>query len=110
MEEEVTRAANAPKADLTKLQCGNLIYADTKSSISFADKFLSDVAANTNLNVGKNFVPVRLEADNIFNFPFCVWSGGDSRKYHHGEFSHPFDYAKFWPVVAHGREPAVKAK
>ena len=75
MEEEVTRAANAPKADLTKLQCGNLVYAGTKSSICFADKFLSDVAANTNLNVGKNFVPVRLEADNVFDFPFCVWSG-----------------------------------
>ena len=75
MEEEVTRAANAPKADLTKLQCGNLVYAGTKSSICFADKFLSDVAANTNLNVGKNFVPVRLDADNVFDFPFCVWSG-----------------------------------
>ena len=75
MEEEVTRAANAPKADLTKLQCGNLVYAGTKSSICFADKFLSDVAEKTNLNVGKNFVPVRLEADNVFDFPFCVWSG-----------------------------------
>ena len=75
MEEEVARVANAPKADLTKLQCGNLVYAGTKSSICFADKFLSDVAANTNLNVGKNFVPVRLDADNVFDFPFCVWSG-----------------------------------
>ncbi len=75
MEEEVTRAANAPKADLTKLQCGNLVYAGTKSSICFADKFLSDVAEKTNLNVGKNFVPVRLDADNVFDFPFCVWSG-----------------------------------
>ena len=66
MEEEVTRAANAPKADLTKLQCGNLVYAGTKSSICFADKFLSDVAAKTNLNVGKNFIPVRLDADHVF--------------------------------------------
>jgi hypothetical protein len=78
MEEEVTRAANAPKADLTKLQCGNLVYAGTKSSICFADKFLSDVALKTNLNVGKNFVPVRLDADHVFDFPFCVWSGEEN--------------------------------
>ena len=78
MEDEVTRAANAPKADLTKLQCGNLVYAGTKSSICFADKFLSDVAAKTNLNVGKNFVPARLDADHVFNFPFCVWSGEEN--------------------------------
>ena len=78
MEEEVTRAANAPKADLTKLQCGNLVYAGTKSSICFADKFLSDVAEKTNLNVGKTFVPVRLDADNVFDFPFCVWSGEEN--------------------------------
>lgn len=77
LEEAVTKAANAPNADLTKLQCGNLVYATNKSSICFADKFLSDVAKQTNLNVGKNFVPVRLDADNAFDFPFCVWSGED---------------------------------
>ncbi len=75
LEEAVTKAASAPNADLTKLQCGNLVYAGTKSSICFADKFLSDVAKQTSLNVGKNFVPVRLDADTAFDFPFCVWSG-----------------------------------
>ena len=77
MEKALVKAAEAPNADLTKLQCGNLVYAGTKSSICFADKFLSDVARQTNLNVGKNFVPVRLDADNAFDFPFCVWSGED---------------------------------
>ncbi len=75
LEEAVAKAANAPNADLTKLQCGNLVYAGNKSSICFADKFLSDVAKQTNLNVGRNFIPVRLDADNAFDFPFCVWSG-----------------------------------
>jgi len=77
MEAEVVKAANAPSADLTRLQCGNLVYAGGKSSICFADKFLGDVAKQTNLNVGKNFIPVRLDADNVFDFPFCVWSGED---------------------------------
>ena len=77
LEEAVAKAADAPNADLTKLQCGNLVYAGNKSSICFADKFLGDVAKQTNLNVGRNFVPVRLDADNAFDFPFCVWSGED---------------------------------
>jgi hypothetical protein len=29
---------------------------------------------------------------------------GDCQKCHHGEFSRPFDYATFWPAVAHGKE------
>ena len=77
MEAAVVKAADAPSADLTKLQCANLVYAGTKSSICFADKFLSDVGEQTNLNVGKSFIPVRLDADNVFDFPFCVWSGED---------------------------------
>jgi len=77
MEAAVVKAADAPSADLTKLQCGNLVYAGSKSSICFADKFLSDVATQTNLSVGRNFIPVRLDADNVFDFPFCVWSGED---------------------------------
>ena len=78
LEAAVAKAASAPSADLTKIQCANLVYAGSKSSVCFADKFLSDVARQTNLNVGKNFVPVRLDANELFNFPFCVWSGEDT--------------------------------
>ena len=78
LEAAVAKAASAPNADLTKIQCGNLVYAGNKSSVCFADKFLSDVARETNVNVGKNFVPVRLDANEVFNFPFCVWSGEDA--------------------------------
>jgi len=75
IEAAIAKAADAPNADLTRLQCGNLVYSGGKSSVCFADKFLTDVRAKTNLNVGTNFVPVRLDSDNVFNFPFCVWSG-----------------------------------
>jgi hypothetical protein len=78
LEEAIAKAADSPNADLTRLQCGNLVYAGNKSSICFADKFLGDVAKETNLNVGKNFVPVKLDADNVFDFPFCVWSGEEN--------------------------------
>jgi len=69
---------NAGPANLTILQCGNLIYADNKSSVCFADKFLTDVAKDTNLKVAKNFHYVRLNADDLFNFPFCVMSGNEN--------------------------------
>jgi hypothetical protein len=29
---------------------------------------------------------------------------GDCQRCHHGEFSRPFDYATFWPDIAHGKE------
>ena len=63
------------QSDMTVLQCGNLTYAGNKSSVCFADHFLSDVADQTNLRVNKTFVPVRLDADALFDFPFCVMSG-----------------------------------
>jgi hypothetical protein len=65
-------------SDLTLLQCGNLIYAGNKSSVCFADKFLSDLAEQTNLRVNKTFCPVRLDADALFDFPFCVMSGNET--------------------------------
>jgi hypothetical protein len=64
-------------SDLALLQCGNLIYAGDKSSVCFADHFLTDVADQTNLRVNKKFCPVRLDADTLFDYPFCVMSGND---------------------------------
>ena len=65
-------------SDLTLLQCGNLIYAGNKSSVCFADSFLTDVAAQTNLKVNKKFCPVRLDAEALFDYPFCVMSGNEN--------------------------------
>ena len=65
-------------SDLTLLQCGNLIYAGDKSSVCFADNFLSDVASQTSLRVNKKFCPVRLDAEAVFDYPFTVMSGNDS--------------------------------
>jgi hypothetical protein len=37
-------------------------------------------------------------------FHFRPVGTGDCQKCHHGEFSRPFDYAEFWPNIAHGKE------
>ena len=65
-------------SDLTLLQCGNLIYAGNKSSVCFADNFLTDVTKQTNLRVNPSFCSVRLDADALFDFPFCVMSGNEA--------------------------------
>lgn len=65
-------------SDLTLLQCGNLIYAGNQSSVCFADRFLSDVARQTNLRVNPKFCPVRLDAEALFDYPFCVMSGNEA--------------------------------
>jgi hypothetical protein len=72
----ITQPASA--TDLTKLQCGNLIYGGNKSSVCFADRFLADVARETCLSVGRSFCPVRLDSPTLFDYPFCVFSGEES--------------------------------
>lgn len=66
------------RSDLALLQCGNLIYAGNKSSVCFADAFLTEVAAQTNLKVNKKFCPVRMDAEVFYDFPFCVMSGNEN--------------------------------
>jgi hypothetical protein len=78
MEAALVKAAEATKSDLTRIQCGNLVYAINRSSVCFADAFLGDVSRQTNLDIGAAFVPVKAESDALFNFPFLVWSGQDS--------------------------------
>ncbi len=38
-------------------------------------------------------------------FEFRPLGPGDCQKCHHGEFSRPFEWDKFWPQVRHGKEP-----
>jgi len=68
----------ASSSDLSILQCGNLIYGGNQSSVCFADNFLTDVAAQTNLRTNQKFCPVRLDSDALFDFPFCVMSGNET--------------------------------
>jgi hypothetical protein len=65
-------------SDPALLQCGNLIYAGNRSSVCFADRFLTDVVEQTCLRVNRRFCPVRLDSEGVFDFPFCVMSGNES--------------------------------
>lgn len=45
------------------------------------------------------------EGDTTVHFVFRPLGAGDCRKCHQGEFSRPFDWSQFWPVIKHGNEP-----
>lgn len=71
-------AAAPPSADaddLCRLQVGNLIYGKQQSSVCFADRFLQLVGEATTLDVGERFMPVELGSPDLFNLPFCIFSG-----------------------------------
>lgn len=58
-----------------RIRCANLIYSNSQSSVCFADRFLTRVSTETNINVAKKFTPIKLTENKLFDFPFCVMSG-----------------------------------
>lgn len=72
--------STAEIAAATAIRCNNLEYAGGKTSVCFADKFLTVAAEETGLNVLRRFNTVKLGTPAIFESPFTVLSGeGDFR-------------------------------
>lgn len=67
------RAAEETAAET--VECANLIYAGTKSSVCFSEQFLSTVAGETTINTSRKFKPVKLSEKEVFHFPFAVITG-----------------------------------
>ena len=70
-------AGRAPVAGATgnEVECANLIYAGTKSSVCFGEEFLATVASQTSINTSRKFKPVKLGESEVFHFPFAVMTG-----------------------------------
>ena len=75
----------------------------------FADRKLVDVGCESCHGPGRQHVE-QWRAGAEVTARFHPVGAGDCRKCHHGEFSRPFDYDKFWPAVAHGKEAWMKVK
>jgi hypothetical protein len=69
----LARAADAGASEA--VECANLIYAGTKSSVCFSEEFLSAVATETSINTARKFKPVKLADKETFRFPFAVMTG-----------------------------------
>ena len=61
--------------DGSDVECANLIYAGTKSSVCFGEEFLSTVASQTSIHTARKFKPVKLGESEVFHFPFAVMTG-----------------------------------
>ena len=60
------------------VECANLIYGGTKSSVCFSEKFLAAIARDTTVNTCRKFKPVKLASKEIFRYPFAVMTGEGS--------------------------------
>jgi hypothetical protein len=74
---EATGAGNTPsfKTKATVVNVGNLVYAGTKTSKCFSDKFLSVVGRETNIVPAKHFESVKLSTQKLYDYPFSVMTG-----------------------------------
>ena len=57
------------------MECGNLIYAGTKTSRCFSDEFLTTVQQRTSIATERRFKAVKLAEDELFQLPFVVMTG-----------------------------------
>lgn len=59
----------------SKVCCANLIYAVRKTSVCFSDRFLRRLELETNIRTDPRFVPVKLDSNDLFAFPFSIMTG-----------------------------------
>ena len=57
------------------VECGNLIYAGTKTSKCFSDEFLTTVQQKTSIATARRFKPVKLASEELFKIPFVIMTG-----------------------------------
>jgi hypothetical protein len=57
------------------VKCANLVYAVDKSSVCFSDRFLQRLQLETNIDADSKFTMVKLESDDLFQYPFAIMTG-----------------------------------
>jgi hypothetical protein len=57
------------------IECANLIYAGTRSSVCFSESFLAAVGKDSTIHTSRKFKPVKLAESELFRFPFAVMTG-----------------------------------
>ncbi len=62
----------------SEIVVARLTYDDGKSAVCFADQFLTTYARETEQNVRRGYVQVALDSDDLFEYPFVVFSGQEA--------------------------------
>jgi hypothetical protein len=58
-----------------EVRIAKLVYAGGKTTVCFADGFLATVERQTKIKVDRRFASVELASEELFNFPFVIFSG-----------------------------------
>ena len=74
----------------------------------FGQEKLVNVGCESCHGPGSSHVAAR-QSGNLDAGKMRALGAGDCQKCHHGEFSRPFEWEKFWPEVKHGKENAAVA-
>lgn len=69
--QDATPEASPPEG----IAVANLVYAQGRTGVCFADQFLTTFARETGQEVHRSFVSVQLGEESLFDFPFVVLSG-----------------------------------
>ncbi|TVR45149.1 MAG: DUF4159 domain-containing protein [Planctomycetota bacterium] len=72
------RSAAAGMSGDDSIAAANLIYAGTRSSVCFSDRFLSVAAQRSTINAARRFQAVRLADEEVYEFPFAMMTGEGS--------------------------------
>jgi len=70
----------------------------------FGREKLVDVGCESCHGPGSLHVRQR-EGDKTVSFTYRPLDAGDCKKCHYGEFSRPFYWHEFWPLIQHGKDP-----
>jgi len=65
----------ATEVQAGQVRCGNLIYANNKTSRCFSNSFLSEITKQSNILTDPTLVPVKVESTDLYQFPFAVMTG-----------------------------------
>ena len=57
------------------VKCANLVYAGSKTSKCFSDRFLTTTDRETNIRTGIRFEQVKLSQPELFEYPFAIMTG-----------------------------------
>jgi len=91
------------EADPTCIACHTVGFG-TESGYrrSFGTKKFTDVGCESCHGPGSEHVEAWNDG-RVPAFKFRPLGAGDCMQCHHGEFSRPFDWDKFWPLIEHGK-------
>lgn len=69
------QAGEAAADGLDAVQCANLVYAGTRSSVCFSDRFLTLAAQKSTIATARKFKAVKLAEAELFGHPFSIMTG-----------------------------------